>query len=71
MNKETETKSFGQCPHPLCETVKPRNMYACKMHWLGLPNKIKEKISTGFRHSAKTWREGHFEALEYWNNEKV
>lgn len=59
----------NKCPHPTCEVMKPREMYACKPHWFSLPKRIRDKIWTGYRSNIQLWLEADKEAQEYWKGQ--
>jgi hypothetical protein len=37
------------CPHPLCETKIPREMFACRSHWNELPAQVRRDIWRSWR----------------------
>lgn len=62
--------ALNKCPHPHCESLKPRNQYACRPHWFSLPKKIRDKGWEGYRKSASLWATAHDEALAYWKGKE-
>jgi hypothetical protein len=56
----------NKCPHPKCERAKPRDQYACRFHWMALPQSIRRKIWEGYRDSATLWAQADKEAQEFW-----
>lgn len=61
-----------KCPHPRCEERVPREMFACRKHWHGLPEKIREDIWIAWRaHNRGAGQLGDLlkaqgRAIKYW-----
>lgn len=60
----------NRCPHPKCDAVKPRTMYACRKHWFELPRAIRDKIWKGYRESAALWLEADKEARAFFGGDQ-
>lgn len=58
--------NMTKCPHPTCKQMKPRDTYACILHWKTLPQTIRDKINLGFRGNSKLLDDGHKEATNFW-----
>ena len=65
-----DMKSFSVCPHPKCDARIPKNQYACKPHWLDLPEKLRNDIWKGFRENAKLWSKTDKEIRALWAKEQ-
>jgi len=61
------------CPHPDCDIQIPWSMFACRKHWLTLPQRIKtgilaawRKVSNGNADGIAEHDAACAEAMAYW-----
>lgn len=60
---------MNRCPHPACDMLIPKNMYACREHWDDLPEKLKSDVWKGKREDKRLWLATDKKIKAHWDKQ--
>lgn len=62
----TQISASNPCPYPSCKKLKPREHYACIVHWRSIPPRLQRMIHKGWASDLALWNAADEQVKALW-----